>query len=242
MQSRALIVALALTVASGAPDISARQTSSPFIGWVGLFTRPLVDWLENENLLAKLCPGLEAGAIEGPACREKVLVRLRRAPSPSSAHVGDLVIDAAPGKGLRASYVQATGGAAVPFEPDLWDGDWGYGPYFHETVVERRGEWVRLPEDPFPPSTWLDTTTLEGGSSLLALEAERIVTSPEGDLFIIAVGSDHVRARPEQEQDMWCRSEPPPPLKPFTELRLDGPKLYTSTGHLRLRIKYTRGC
>jgi hypothetical protein len=149
---------------------------------------------------------------------------------------------ALPGKGLRSVYVAAAGGTATPFSPDLVDVDWGYGPYFHETIAERRGTWVRLPAAPFPTGTWLDTSELGSESSVLWLEAGSIVTSAFGDLYIIDVEKDVVRARTEQEGDMWCGAGPRPPVAPFKELRLGARELYGATGHLTLRIKYTRGC
>ena len=52
------------------------------------------------------------------------------------------------------------------------------------------------------------------------------------------VDGQTVRARPEQPADMWCAADE---LKPAREIRLSATELYTPTGHLRLRIKYTRG-
>ncbi len=229
--------------------IGAGQPSSPsFIGWVGLFTHDLVDWLENENRLAMLCPDQASHSVEWARCRDTVLrpkvlsLRLRSDSSPHAPIIGDLLIEATPGKGLRAYYLPATGDPAVAFEPDLRDGDWGYGPYFHETVVERRDTWVRLPEGPFPKTAWLDTSALEGEASLRPLETGDIVTSPAGDLCVLAVEHGTVRARPEQERDMWCDEEPRPPLEPYAAVRLGAKDLFTPTGHLRLHIKYTRGC
>jgi hypothetical protein len=217
------------------------------IGWIGLYTDELIAWLENENRLSTLC-GVAEETAAWYGCRTERLapktavVRLRTAPARRAAHAGDLVITAIPGKGLHAGYVSAIGGRAHPITPDLYDGDWGYGPYFHMTIVERRGAWIRLPDDPFPPSTWLNVDDLGPASPFRWLEPGEIVTSPIGDLFVLGVGPALVRARPEQARDMPCDADEQEPVAPFTEVRLTGPTLYTPTGHLRLRIKYTRGC
>jgi hypothetical protein len=142
--------------------------------------------------------------------------------------------------GLHASYVGPEGGGGRPIVPDLYDPDWGYGPYFHMTVGERRDNWVRLPVDPFPPSTWLDANHM-GDMPFRRLAPEDIVTSPAGDVCVLAFEPGVVRARPEQERDMPCDDQPGP-VAPFTEIRLEGSTLFTPTGHLRLHVKYTRGC
>ena len=41
---------------------------------------------------------------------------------------------------------------------------------------------------------------------------------------------------------MRCEGGDPAPVAPAPELRLSHDDTYTFTGHLRLHIKYTRGC
>jgi len=218
------------------------------IGWIGLYSAELVDWLENENRLGALCSAHQSESQPWYACREELLkpkvhvVRLKTAPNRQGRPGGDLIIESTPGKGLRAYYVPAEGGAAVPLIPDILNSDWGYGPFFHHSIVERRGSWLRLPEAPLPKGTWLDMSDLGPAANPTWLAPEDIVESPLGDLYIIDVANGRVRARPEQEGDMWCDADPPPPVAPFRALSLGASDLYTSTGHLRLRLKYTRGC
>jgi hypothetical protein len=149
---------------------------------------------------------------------------------------------ATPGEGLRAFFVEAGGGPATGFDPDLLDGDWGYGPYFHVTIVERRGAWIRLPEVPFPAGTWVNSADISPAPSIRLLEAGTIVSSERGDLYVLGVDGGTVLARPEQPADMWCADGDPPPLKAADAIRLSSKELYTATGHLRLHLKYTRGC
>jgi hypothetical protein len=75
-----------------------------------------------------------------------------------------------------------------------------------------------------------------------SLEPGDIVTSPFGDLFVIGAESGVLRARAEQPADMWCRASSRPPLEPWKELRIPFRDLFTAAGHLRVHIKYTRGC
>jgi hypothetical protein len=218
------------------------------VGWIGIFTTELVEWLENGNRLAELCGSEDKDFETFHRCKvEKMapkahLVRLWSEPSASSRPAGSLMLVATPAEGLHAFYAAVEGGPAANFQPDLYDGDWGYGPFFHLTIVERRGSWVRLPEMPFPKNTWLDVRSLGPAPSFEWLEPGRIVTSPRGDLFILAIENGRVRARLEQDRDMWCEGGDQPPATPAPEVPLSHDDVYTTTGHLRLHIKYTRGC
>lgn len=126
---------------------------------MGLYNTNLIEWLENENRLTTLCNEHSGQAYELDRCRaEKLLPRpylvpLRAGPKASAKSAGFLLLLAAPGKGMRFFYVSPSGGIAREFEPDLTMQDWGYGPYFHQTYLDRRGDWFLLPEDPVPAGT-----------------------------------------------------------------------------------------
>ena len=231
------------------PRVWAQPAAAPTeIGWLGLFNRSLVEWLENENQLQSLCAAFTADSAEWDKCRAQKLaprihvVRLWTQPSEKGAPAGSLLIVGTPGQGLRSFFVPVDGGVATEFEPDLFDGDWGYGPYFHQTFLERRATWFRLPEVPFPKGTWINATQLSGEPELRFLEVDQIVSGPFGDVLILGVERGVIRARPQQEADMWCASGDPPPLKPWRELQIPVGDLYTPTGHLVVHQKYTRGC
>ena len=232
----------------GMPTASARQAvATSELAWVGLFNTALVEWLENENQIDQLCSGFKQDTDGWRACRRErlaprtQLVRLWHGPSEQATPAGSLRLVATPGKGLQSFFVPPTGGAGKEFRPDLFDSDWGYGPYFHVTFLERRNTWFRLPEEPFAKNTWINAADLAANPEIRALAPGDIVTSPVGDLFVIGVAPGVLRARPEQPADMWC-GDNPPPLKPWKELRLPLRDVYTATGHLRLHIKYMRGC
>jgi hypothetical protein len=216
------------------------------IGWVGLYSRQLIEWLENENRLTELCKPVAGNVIEHDRCRAEKLqsrpfvVTLRRGPDASALAAGSLLLLATPGKGIRFFYLPTSSGAPREFDPDLNLQDWGYGPYFHQTYLERRGNWFLLPQDPFPAGTWLNARELDDEPHIL--EASGIVSSPMGSLVILAVEPDFVRARPEQPGDMWCKSGEPPTAKPSKELRIPRRDLYSPSGHLLIAPKYMKGC
>jgi hypothetical protein len=54
-------------------DILAHQSRAVERGWVGLFSRPLIDWLENENQLAQLCSAFVPESFEWHRCRDEKL-------------------------------------------------------------------------------------------------------------------------------------------------------------------------
>lgn len=216
------------------------------LAWVGLYSNQLIDWLENENRLDELCPDIPGNADERVRCRAEKLqpkpyvVVLRGAPNASAASPGSLLLVATPGRGLQFFHVPARGGAPRAFTPDLNLDDWGYGPYYHQTFLERRGDWFLLPQDPFPAGTWFNARDLGEEPHLLAVEG--IVTSPRGNLVILSVDREVVRARPEQRADAWCESGAPPPLQPRTELRIPRIDLYSRTGHLLVAPAHMKGC
>ena len=235
-------------VGDAQPSSAQQQSNAQHVGWLGLFNTSLLEWLENENRIESLCSRFAAGSEESYRCRDEQLapklhvVRLWAGPSETTRSAGLLLIQATPGKGLRSYYVDARGGPAREFRPDLYQSDWGYGPYFHETFVERRGSWFRLPEGPFPSGSWIKATDIGEEPQLRLLKDEEIVVSPFGDLRILGVERAVLRARLEQPADMWCREGQPPPLRPWKEMRIALRDLYTPTGHLRLQTKYTKGC
>lgn len=218
------------------------------VGWVGLYNAALLEWLENENRLKDLCSHTTADTPAWRACRDdkmkptQYVIHLRSAPHETAASEGALVIVAMPGHGLRAYYRPARGGPVAEFVPDLFDGDWGYGPYFHQTFLERRGAWFLLPAVPLPKPAWVNVSEIANEPQVRLLETGEIIKTPRGDLVVLGMERGVLRARPEQEADMWCEAGDPPPLKPSKEVRIPVGELYSPTGHLLVGIKYTRGC
>jgi hypothetical protein len=193
-------------------------------GWLGLYSREMLDWLET---------------MREP---RRFSFVLRTAPRDAARPAGTLVVVAHPETGLGAFYEPPAGGEPIRFTPDVFDADWGYGPYFHQTFRSRQGMWFELPPQPFPSSVWIDATDFGEEPHLLTLSAGDIVTGTFGDMFVLAVEANDIVIRPEQRADMWCDASPPPPREAVQPRRLPRPELYNLHGHLMLRPKYLRGC
>lgn len=220
-------------------------------GWIGLYTPALAGSLENANRLDELCPQ-RAHSLEWHACRDETLaprvlhIPVREAPSAGAPVSGSIVVVALPGVRVSALAVSGPAGEGEPFVPDETDVDWGYGPHFHQTFLERRGTWFRLPPRPFPRDVWVDVSEWGGAGvgfpDVRGVEPGRIYESPHGDVFVVRVEPGGLVVRPEQEADMWCRAGDPPPPAPAPQRRLTWRELSDADGHLTLHLKYKRGC
>ncbi len=233
-------IALAALVWTAAPA----QTVSREPAWVGLYNFELLGWLENENRLSELCKAPE-GSAEWHDCRQAKMepqvqvVTVRSGPSVEAAVVGTVVLVALPGRGLRA--FASSSGRASAFTPDLYDSDWGYGPHFHQTILDREGSWFRLPIDALP-GAWVNSAEWTSEVDVRTVNERDILRTSGGDMFVLGMEEGVLRVRPEQEADMWCETGDPPPLKPWTEIRIPFAELYDGKGHLLLATKYMRGC
>ena len=220
------------------------QTPSREPAWVGLYNFELLGWLENQNRLAELCTAAE-GSVEWNDCREAKMepkvqvITARSGPNDTAAIVGTIVLVALPGQGLRA--FASADGKAIAFTPDVYDSDWGYGPHFHQTILDRRGSWFRVPIDVLP-GAWVNAVEWTSDVDVRTVSEGDILQTPRGDMFILGAENSVLRMRPEQEADMWCEAGDPSPLKPWTEIRIPFEALYDQKGHLMLTTKYKRGC
>lgn len=227
------------------------QEPEPERGWLGLYTPDLVRALENANRLDELCPQ-RAHSLEWHACRDEALaprvlhIPVKDAPSAGAPVVGSIVVVALPGVRVSALAVKGPAGTGEPFVPDEFDVDWGYGPYFHQSFLERRGTWFRLPPRPFARDVWVDVSGWGPAETLFpdvrAVEPASIYESPQGDVFVVRVEPGGLVVRPEQEADMWCEAGDPPPIAPAPERRLSWQDVSDADGHLLLHRKYKRGC
>lgn len=224
------------------------QPPADELAWVGLFNTELVEWLENENRLGELCKG-DIGAPEWLACRAAkretrvLVIPVTVAARADAARLGEIVVVAGPGRGLEAHL--STGGQALPFAPDLFLADWGYGPYYHQTILARRGTWYLVPL-PVLGAGWIDGETWRGEResrvNVEAVQAGDVITAPHGDLVVLGIQGRVLVARPEQPADMWCEPGKPPAVAPWRELRIPFEELFDSAGRLLLSYKYMKGC
>jgi hypothetical protein len=243
------LLALACSDAESQADMQRAAPLPGELAWVGLFNAELVDWLYNELRLAQLCTSHEQSD-DWHRCRTAMLepkvavIAVRAEPRPGARRVGQMVVVALPEKGLRV--FAGAGSQATPFSPDLFDADWGYGPWFHQSILARRGSWLRIPV-PSVGEGWIDANDLGGRddpapNAIVTVRKGDIVTTPRGDMFVLGVENGVLRVRTEQVSDMWCQAGDPPPLAPWQEIRIPFKELFDSRRHLRISYKYTRGC
>ena len=123
-----------LGISSG--EWGQRVSGQGELGWVGLFTTTLVEWLENANRVNGLCSHETADSPQWRECRDEKLtpkqyvIEVRSTPKANAASKGAIVVVATPGRGLRAYYRPAAGQALEEFAPDLLDVDWDTGLTF----------------------------------------------------------------------------------------------------------------
>lgn len=86
MSKIALMLAGALAVCSPA-SLGQQSGGHGEVGWLGLFNRSLVEWLENQQQVQRLCSAFPAESAEWHQCRSQKLsprihvVQLRTGPS-----------------------------------------------------------------------------------------------------------------------------------------------------------------
>ncbi|MDH3297766.1 MAG: hypothetical protein OEM96_05770 [Gemmatimonadota bacterium] len=239
--SRVTTWVVALTVLCGLTATARAQEG--FRAWVGLFDPVDVRWLENENRLGELCTDPATLA----ACHARSLgpkvagYDLYQLPSEVSGRVGVLVVVATPGRGLSAHFRAMGRFVSTTFVPDLFLQDWGYGPYFHQTLAAEQDGWIRLPPGPWPTDVWLRRGP-GGGFPIITVQGGDIIEMDDAGWYVVAAEPDALLLRPEQPADHWCEEGEPPVLQGRAATRFTRPQLLDAGGHLRFRMKYLKGC
>jgi len=224
-----------------APRVYAQEG---FRAWVGLYDRAHLGWLENENRLGELCTDSSTLAdcyLEHLAPLVSVYP-LHIEPDSSSRRIGDLIVVAVPGRGLSSHFRVAGSRQVTPFTPDLFLQDWGYGPYFHQTVSAQSGNWFKLPCGPWEDEVWVHREGESEHSSLIPVQSGDIVEMRGSSWYVIAAEPDALLLRPEQPADLWCEQGDPPTVMPAEPTRFSRGELLDSDGHLVFRLKYLKGC
>jgi len=187
------------------------------------------------------------------------------APDSTAERLGTIWIRRVPdvvGPEQFAFTYQPEGGPEAAWTLDRAQSD-GYGGYYH-TVLEQRGDWLALPADPFPVPVWIDwRATFESAAEVESIfEGIHMMTDVEAELL----GLDGPRTWDEpgavflrSERDrVWFRLETPSDMQCLGPDDADGPSdpgldaaaehslpigdILDERGHLRLRVKYERGC
>ena len=248
-----LIVALFLSFSINLKKSIAEE--KPLL-WIGLYNSEMIAWLENENCLQnknceeELCPG-SLSIEERKECEIKNLkprsweLSVLDVPSNDGKKIGNLIITSIPGKGIKAAFKPTNSSDSISFQPDLFDEDWGYGPYFHQTVLEWKKEgWFLLPKNPLPFPAWINLLEIsqEIDSHIISIEIGQVYQFDDKSIVILDITKTGLLIRLEQPSDMWCEEGDPPPLTPSKPKELKYDNIFDKDGHLKLKIKYKRGC
>lgn len=223
---------------------SASAQERPQLQWLGLFHWDLAAWLDNVHQLDQLCPATMDAADKVLCLIEKrkpktLELPVREAPKADAAQLGTLVITATPGEGLSYVFKDADGGN-TEFTPDVYDKEWGYGPWAHQTLLERQDNWFKLPAEPFPQAAWLEGDALGPKIPLETVETGSVYVLDKESVVFLEFGADSVTLRAEQMDDMPCGEVlSPEPAEPRQVPYAD---LFGEDGHLKVQPKYTRGC
>lgn len=248
----AVIILLSLSLLSPAPSPGAGETELTSIGWVGLWNSEMVQWAENANQIYKLCPkSMDKEAYK--KCREKNLSKKTwtipafKNPNNKSPKVGEILITVKPGSPFIASFKNNSeyndnSENITDFEPDLFDQDWGYGPFFHQTIIEKNGNWIKLPIPSLPTPVWINPKESIKHTSNIAVTKNSVYILNSESIVITKISGGTVFYRSEQESDMWCDAGERPKLKTSKVKKINIKQLYDSQKHLKLDIKYKRGC
>ena len=177
---------------------------------------------------------------------------LHAAPRADADSIGWLVSRVTAGKGHEFIY-RSNDGSESPFTPDWVEHDWGYTYLMDQTMLDRRGDWVRLPPRPFPRDVWLrlpdahvstlekgDIYTLSGPVSARRKDTGRI-EALTGNVLVVAIAGRTLVIRKEQPADRACHGEDPP-RQDLPQYVIGADALYDADLHLRLSPAYTRGC
>ena len=215
-----------------------------FRAWVGLYNPAHLGWLENENRITELC----ADAIALAECYAQNLgprlsfYSLHQAPNASSPRLGEIIVVAVPGRALSAHFRPAGTSQLNSFTPDLFLQDWGYGPYFHQTVSAAQQNWFQLPMGPWEDAVWLHRESEAEQSSLIELRAGDFIEMAGSSFYVVDAEPDALDLRAEQPGDHWCEEGDPPPIEAVEPNSFTRADLIDSQGHLSFQLKYLKGC
>ena len=181
---------------------------------------------------------------------------VHESPSAGADALGVVIARVTPGSGMAFTY-QPASGPPITFEPDWVEPDWSYTFLMEHTILDRDGDWVRLPARPFPKPVWIqlpgrrETPRLQPGTvyklskalSARRSGAEVTATFDAGTIIIVlAINGRTVEFRKEEPFDVPCGEAVPRPPHPPPTYVIDGGDLYDADSHLAVKPVYTKGC
>lgn len=213
--------------------------------WIGLWNNQMMEWAENENQISILCPKT-LSTNERESCKSAKLspkiwdIKMYSKPDTESSSLGIIKITVIPGSPLLSTF-NATKGKQLAFETDLYDSDWGYGPYFHQTILDKKGGWIKISITDKSPPGWINTIESIQSQNIYQLEVGDIYLYSSESIVITHIGKNTISYRLENKADMWC-SDGEPPKPPTPVIKTINKKELYHNGHLKLKKSYTRGC
>lgn len=202
-----------------------------------LFKAEKLGWLENENRIDELCPDV------GEPCRTDVLTPqvdiIPLYDQPGEEQAGALHIAYTPGQGMSGAYTR--GGMLTPFTPSVYDADWGYGPWFHATLLEEKdGGWKRIALPDGVGVVWVNLPDAEPLDFLW--DEGKVYKFGDRSIVMLSADTAHLEMRDAQPVDMWCGQGKRPVLQDYTAQLVDISVLYDAGCNLRLSPAHPRGC
>lgn len=199
-----------------------------------LFNPEFLGRLENENRLSGICRAGDEACKAAARAKRSETISIHDAPE--GRVIASLVIDYIPAEGIAARVTRD--GTDTPYVPPLFDQDWGYGPWFHATLLDMDGAWKKIAL-PAVLAGWIKTDA----EPLPVPQYENEVLKMGDATFVITSADDQILSlRAEQPADMWCEIGDPPPLSAATEKTYTPADLYDDSCNLTITKAYTRGC
>jgi len=170
-------------------------------------------------------------------------IELYKLPTSKSEKLGFIDVEFVNEEGFKFTYIPISNlKKKIIFTPDLFEADWGYGPYYHQTVLATKDKWVLLPKKPLEKEAWVNLTLVFGKNDFRTLEKGMVYKLDDRSIYLIEVNENSITIRDEQEADMLGGEENPPVIKKFSPETIEFRKLYDENKHLRIKPKYTKGC
>lgn len=242
---RNVIILLSL-ILSPISIIAAEDEKLSSIGWVGLWNEEMVEWAENENRMYNLCPKTMSQELYNKCkinnlAKKVWLIPAYKSPNNISEKIGVILVTVKPGSSFIASFKNKKG-IERGFEPDLFEQDWGYGPYFHQTYLEIKKDWIKIPINSLNVPVWINPRGSIKNLSTIAVTKGVVYKLGDESIVIIKQEGDTVFYRKVLKSDMWCNTGTPPDITSRKIKKIKIKQLYNSNMNLLLDIKYKRGC
>lgn len=166
--------------------------------------------------------------------------------APDKNLIGYLVINySALTYDITAHVIRLENNERNAFTPEIHDPDWGYGPWFHTALLDREGDWLKIPLPvlktgwiKMPQATVLSYLPQTGEDDRL----KGVVEIGEKSSVILGQKEGRLIVRDEWQNDMPCGNDLIGPPPPFQERLLKMNELYDQDCRILIKPKYTRGC